>query len=100
MGAKDNTIEIIDECDALILDDASFAPNHHKVGPLIGFTATPLKSSKHSSEKELIAAMGIDIHDSAIPAIGDLPEDLPAISWENFISPKRSNNARLIYYNR
>ena len=44
--------------------------------------------------------MGIDIHDSAIPAIGCLPEDLSTISWENFVAPKRSNNARLVYLSR
>ena len=44
--------------------------------------------------------MGVSVHDSAIPAIGHLPEDLPSISWENFMAPKRSNNARLVYVAR
>ena len=100
LGAIEDTIEIIDECDSMMIDDTSFAEAHHKVGTLIGFTATPLKGSKVSSEKELLDTMGLEVHDSAIPAMGPLPKDLSTISWENFMSPKRSNNARLVYLSR
>lgn len=96
----EDTIEIIDEADAILLDEDKFASQHHKVGTLIGLTATPLKGTKHSSEKELLTALGIEVHDSAIPAMGSLPEDLSTISWEQFLAPTRSKNARLVYVTR
>ena len=59
LGEKEDTIEIVDECDATILDDDKFADVYLDIGTLIGFTATPLKGTEHSSEKELLSALGI-----------------------------------------
>ena len=97
LGVKEDTIEVIDECDAIILDEDKFAEQHHNIGTLIGFTATPLKSTKHSSEKEYLSALGIKVYDSAIPPMGDPLEDVPAINWDQFFDQKRSKNARLVY---
>ena len=97
---REGTIEIVDECDALIFDSKAFVCAHKNVGALIGLTATPLKGTTHSSEKELIAALGVQVHDSAIPALGELPRDLPTVTWEQAYDTRRSNNARLVYVPR
>ena len=46
---KEGTVELVDECDSLVLDAADmFISKRAKVGTLIGFTATPLKASTTS----------------------------------------------------
>ena len=97
---REGTIEIIDECDELILDGDKFAKAHKNIATFIGLTATPIKGTTHSSEKELMTALGIQVHDSAIPVMGHISEDLSAITWEQFMDPRRTNNARLVYVYR
>ena len=96
-----NAIELIDECDTVILDNERFDQLRLTVGNMVGFTATPLKDAHHSSEKDLVAALGIHVHDSHVPAMGAMPagekENLPELTLEEFLDPGRSQAARLVY---
>ena len=96
-----NAIELIDECDTVILDNERFDQLRLTVGSMVGFTATPLKDGHHSSEKDLVTALGIHVHDSHVPAMGALPaaeeEDLPELTLKEFLDPGLSQFARLVY---
>ena len=98
---KYDTVELIDECDTLILDNDQYDELRHRLGAFIGLTATPLKDGQHSSEKALVTALGISVHDSFIPAMGSLAEaearDLAELTVEEFMDPGRSQSARLVY---
>ena len=65
-GKDEDNVELIDECDSLILDGDKFDEIKDVVGTLVGFTATPLKDATHSSERDLIRVLGFDVHDSLI----------------------------------
>ena len=100
LGQHD-TVELIDECDMLILDNDQYDELRHRLGAFIGLTATPLKDGQHSSEKALVTALGISVHDSFIPAMGSLAEaeakNLAELTVEEFMDPGRSRSARLVY---
>ena len=53
-GKEENTIELVDECDCLILDTKGYDEVHASVGTFIGFTATPLMDADYSSERDLM----------------------------------------------
>ena len=94
---KEGTVEVVDECDALIFDGDKFLKARKNIATFIGLTATPIKDTDHSSEKTLVTTLGIRVHDSAIPAMGHLSQDLQDITWEQFADPRRTKNARLVY---
>ena len=98
---KEGTVELVDECDSLVLDAADmFISKRAKVGTLIGFTATPLKASTTSSERDLVDFLGIFVHDSAIPVMLELSEELTPISLEAFFDLGITTAARLVYVGR
>ena len=97
---KEGTVEVVDECDALIFDGDKFLKARKNIATFIGLTATPIKDTDHSSEKTLVTTLGIRVHDSAIPAMGHLSQDLQDITWEQFADPRRTKNARLVYVAR
>ena len=66
LGKVEDNVELIDECDSLILDGDKFDDIKDEVGTLVGLTATPLKDATHSSERDLIRVLGFDVHDSLI----------------------------------
>ena len=69
-----DTVELIDECDTFILDNDRFDQLRHGLGAFIGLTATPLKDGPHSTEADLVAALGIHIHDSLVPPMCSLEQ--------------------------
>ena len=69
LAKREDTIELVDECDALVLDTDTFIEKRDAVGTMIGLTATPLKGIEHSSEEHLVNILGIHIHNSRIPHV-------------------------------
>ena len=95
---KTNAIELVDECDSLLLDEPKYIDKRHSIGQMIGFTATPLLAAAHASDQHLLNTLNICVHDSGIPAMASLAqEDLSVTDWDAFFSEKQPRVARLVY---
>ena len=85
LGKGEDAIELIDDCDSLILDGDKFDHINDEIGTIIGLTSAALGNSDHSNERNLLQSLGFYLHDSCIQAMSDIDADLvETTSWDHF----------------